>query len=192
VSSNNQAGSISICTSTVQTSSSSNNQGAVTGSSSSTTTVSTINNNMTTFMAMSSSTSSTSSGDNSMRCTLRRGRPNTPKSGLSVEYRIRKSSVPSTPECAKSGGANSNDARANQRAADYHYHYHQRQLINNTISNDADLAVALHQRQLMGGGSIHGSTAARKLLQHSIASSHPDATLSSSSLNTAMVIQDQV
>jgi len=43
----------------------------------------------------------------------------------------------------------------------------------------------------MGGGSIHGSTAARKLLQHSIASSHPDATLSSSSLNTAMVIQDQ-
>jgi hypothetical protein len=37
-------------------------------------------------------------GDNSMRCTLRRGRPNTPKTGLSVEYRIRKSSVPNTPE----------------------------------------------------------------------------------------------
>lgn len=33
-----------------------------------------------------------------MRCTLRRGRPNTPKTGLSVEYRIRKSSVPNTPE----------------------------------------------------------------------------------------------
>jgi len=43
--------------------------------------------------------------DNSMRCTLRRGRPNTPKSGLSVDYRIRKSSVPNTPECA---AANSN------------------------------------------------------------------------------------
>ena len=37
--------------------------------------------------------------DNSMRCTLRRGRPNTPKTGLSVDYRIRKSSVPNTPEC---------------------------------------------------------------------------------------------
>ncbi|CAF0912481.1 unnamed protein product, partial [Brachionus calyciflorus] len=39
------------------------------------------------------------SADNSMRCTLRRGRPNTPKTGLSVDYRIRKSSVPNTPEC---------------------------------------------------------------------------------------------
>ncbi len=37
--------------------------------------------------------------DNSMRCTLRRGRPNTPKTGLNVDYRIRKSSVPNTPEC---------------------------------------------------------------------------------------------
>lgn len=40
-----------------------------------------------------------SSADNSMRCTLKRGRPNTPKTGLSVDYRIRKSSVPNTPEC---------------------------------------------------------------------------------------------
>jgi len=37
--------------------------------------------------------------DSSMRCTLRRGRPNTPKTGLNVDYRIRKSSVPNTPEC---------------------------------------------------------------------------------------------
>ena len=42
--------------------------------------------------------SSLMGADSSMRCTLRRGRPNTPKSGLSVEYRIRKSSVPNTPE----------------------------------------------------------------------------------------------
>ena len=43
--------------------------------------------------------SSLMGADSSMRCTLRRGRPNTPKSGLSMEYRIRKSSVPNTPEC---------------------------------------------------------------------------------------------
>lgn len=54
------------------------------------------------------------SADNSMRCTLRRGRPNTPKTGLSADYRIRKSSVPNTPECKN---------LPNQRA-------------NNTISND--------------------------------------------------------
>lgn len=55
------------------------------------------------------------SADNSMRCTLKRGRPNTPKTGLSVEYRIRKSSVPNTPECK--------NIPINVRA-------------NNTISND--------------------------------------------------------
>ena len=55
--------------------------------------------------------------DNSMRCTLRRGRPNTPKTGLSVEYRIRKSSVPNTPECTK----------------------HAASKINHTISNSDDI-----------------------------------------------------
>ena len=34
----------------------------------------------------------------SMRCTLKRGRPNTAKTGLSSEYRNRKSSVHTTPE----------------------------------------------------------------------------------------------
>ncbi|RMZ93949.1 hypothetical protein BpHYR1_025503, partial [Brachionus plicatilis] len=54
------------------------------------------------------------SADNSMRCTLKRGRPNTPKTGLSVDYRTRKSSVPNTPEfknmaCARANNTISND-----------------------------------------------------------------------------------
>lgn len=60
--------------------------------------------------------SSLMGADNSMRCTLRRGRPNTPKSGLSMEYRIRKSSVPNTPECK--------------------HHHSSSKKINYTISND--------------------------------------------------------
>jgi hypothetical protein len=37
-----------------------------------------------------------------MRCTLKRGRPNTPKTGLSIEYRNRKSSLNTTPEASHS------------------------------------------------------------------------------------------
>jgi hypothetical protein len=58
------------------------------------------------------------SADSSMRCTLRRGRPNTPKTGLSQDYRARKSSVPNTPE-----GLGIKSSLMHMRA-------------NNTISND--------------------------------------------------------
>ena len=68
-------------------------------------------------------------GDSSMRCTLRRGRPNTPKTGLSgADYRTRKTSVPNTQE-------------AN--------HFIQIRA-NNTISNTDDILQRIENRVAQG------------------------------------------
>lgn len=112
-----------------------------------------------------------------MRCTLRRGRPNTPKSGLSVEYRIRKSSVPNTPEIKPSN-----------------HHHHHRNIINNTISNDADIVVALQQRQHnnqtpLQHQNYHHHQQQQPIKHANLVQSNSSNSVSSSSLNTAMVIQ---
>ena len=99
-------------------------------------------------------------GDNSMRCTLRRGRPNTPKTGLSVDYRIRKSSVPNTPECTNVKNLVSNK-------------------INHTISSNDDIRVKLGSVDIKKG-----------LTKKSKSKTSVVVTLSSSSLNTAMVQDD--
>jgi len=100
-------------------------------------------------------------GDNSMRCTLRRGRPNTPKTGLSVDYRIRKSSVPNTPECTNVKNLASNK-------------------INHTISSNDDIRLKL--------GSVDIK---KNLIKKSKSKTSVVVTISSSSLNTAMVQDDE-
>jgi hypothetical protein len=124
-----------------------------------------------------------------MRCTLRRGRPNTPKTGLSQEYRARKSSVPNTPEgggySAASGGKASlmHNARA-----------------NNTISND-DMMIHhhRHQQQLQREQAARAAVAAAGIRVESKAkapaakSTSPIPTsLSSCSLNTAIIVGGDV
>jgi len=107
-------------------------------------------------------------GDNSMRCTLRRGRPNTPKTGLSVDYRIRKSSVPNTPECTSVKNLASNK-------------------INHTISSNDDIRVKLGSIDIKKN-SLSNNNKNNKVKSKSKTS--VVVTLSSSSLNTAMVQMD--
>lgn len=111
--------------------------------------------------------------DNSMRCTLRRGRPNTPKTGLSVDYRIRKSSVPNTPECTHLISSR----------------------VNHTISSDdyklisgEDLKKNLNsylQQQHASNTKIMGAKQLKS-------KSNVVVNLSTSSLNTAMVADDDL
>ena len=150
---------------------------------------------------------STLLADSSMRCTLRRGRPNTPKTGLSIEYRVRKSSVPNTPETSTNTSMS-------------HRHHHAK--INHTISNDdmkfagrsgksasnnavirnlldmnkKDSLKLLKSGSQMAGlkikGDTHGpmSTADGQATVKTDAAAMPTTT-SSASLNTAMVQLDE-
>ncbi len=110
---------------------------------------------------------SCSAADNSMRCTLRRGRPNTPKTGLSVDYRIRKSSVPNTPE--------SKHSRDNLR-------------INYTISND-DIKIKSDNNNSFESTSP-STKKNSKNTKKSKSKTSIATTISTASLNTAMVLDD--
>jgi hypothetical protein len=94
-------------------------------------------------------TTTTAIGDNSMRCTLRRGRPNTPKTGLSMEYRIRKSSVPNTPETTKVSNFHSNKNNYTISNDDmtsfsgyHHHHRHHHHHHRNQIGSSSSSATA--------------------------------------------------
>ena len=110
---------------------------------------------------------SCSAADNSMRCTLRRGRPNTPKTGLSVDYRVRKSSVPNTPE--------SKHSRDNLK-------------INYTISND-DIKIKSDNNNSFESTSPT-TTKKNKNTKKTKSKTSIATTVSTASLNTAMVLDD--